>query len=100
MVVGDPISGPDQRDIVDDRANVGKQLRDLCPGLSVLLEGVRAGHDGAWKSLPDHNFAEPAERLSVILLEQRLWIERVDVADSAGHEERDHCFGAGLEVRL
>src|SRR5258708_481433 len=100
MVVRYPIGGPDQRDVVHNRADVGKQLRDLGPGLSILLEGVWTGHDRPWKSLPNHNLAESVQWLSVILLESRLGIERVDVADSARHEQRDHGFSARLEMRL
>src|SRR5580700_7935494 len=100
VVVRYSVGGTDQGDVIDDRADVREQLRDLGPGLSIPLERVGTGHDRPWKSLPHHNLAESAEGLSVIFLENWFGIERVDVADSARHEQRDYGFGARLEMRL
>src|SRR5438093_12476406 len=85
---------------VDDSADVWKQVGNPLPGLPILFELVGAPHQWAGIALAYSNFAFALERLAVILLERRLIVECVDLADTTTHEQRNDRLGARLEMRL
>ena len=77
-----------------------EQLGDLDAGFSVLLELVRTAHDGPRESLLHLNVAFTGQRLAMIFVQRGLRVERVQVADTAAHEERNDILGPRLEMRL
>src|SRR6184192_742661 len=80
-------------------ADLRKQIRHLDSRLPVPLEPERARHQGTRIALThDHVAGDLAiERLTGVLGQRRLRVEGVDMADAAGHEERNHGGGARLK---
>src|SRR5262249_38524184 len=64
-------------------------------------ERERAGHQRAGIALPYDDIAADfaIQRLTGVPGQRRLWIEGVDVADAAAHEQRDDRGRTRLEVR-
>src|SRR5437868_5583875 len=89
-----------ERQLVDNSADVRKQVGNPLPGLPILFELVRAPHQWAGIALAYSNFAFALERLAMILLQRRLVVECVNLADATAHKQRNNRFGARLEVRL
>src|SRR5580658_6514575 len=75
-------------------------LRNVHPALAVFAELKRAWHEGAGVPLANDNLALAGQRLAGILLERRLGVEGIEMADTAAHEQGNHTRGARREVRL
>ncbi len=78
---------PDQRNIIHHASDMREQFGDFDAGLPVLLEPVRAAHDGARKSLLDLDLPLARQRLAVVFVERGFGIEGVDMAYAAAHEQ-------------
>src|SRR5258706_9854725 len=89
-----------ERQLVDDSADVRKQLRNPFPGLTILFELVGTLHQWTGIALADGNFAFAFERLAMILLQHGLIVECIHLADATTHEQRDDRFCPRLEMRL
>jgi hypothetical protein len=101
VIVRSAIHGSDHRELVHVLADVRENFRHLDPALPVLLERERAGHQRAWKALPDNHVSGhlAVDRFAGVLGERGFWIPRVHLAGSAAHEQRNHGLRAGREVR-
>src|ERR1700730_4118010 len=51
-------------------------------------------------TLANHDLTLSRQRLSGVFLQSGFRVERIDMADTAAHEQRDHALGARREVRL
>ena len=100
VVVRLAVDRADEGDLVDFPRQVREELRDVDAGLSVPRELEGAAHERPRMALTHDDLAFALECVSVVPVEIRLRIERVDVAHAAGHEERNHGRGARLEVRF
>ena len=101
VVVRAAIDRAQERNLVDVPAEMREDLRDVDAALSVLLEREWARHQRPGEALAhDHVAAYFAvDRLTRILLQRGLGIERVHLAPAAAHEQRDDRRGAGAVVR-
>ena len=76
---------------------LGEQLADLDAALAVLRELERRAHGRAGLALGAQIAA--GQRLAVILVQQRLGIERVDLRRPAVHEQVHDLLGLAGKVR-
>ena len=81
MVVRAAVERPDERHLVDLAGEVREDLRDLDAALPVPLELERARHERTGVSLANHH--RVGHRLAGVLLQGRLRVEGVDLADTA-----------------
>ena len=89
----------DHRDVVDALADVGKDLADFDPALSVALELEGRPHDGPGSAFGDQVHAL-GELLAVVFVEGRFGVERIDVGRTAAQEQVNHALGLGGKVWL
>ena len=101
VVVRSPVDRSQERDLVDVRAQMREELRDLDAALPALLERERTRHERPGESLAhDHVALHLAvDRLAGVLRERGLRIERVHLAPAAAHEQRDHRGRTRREMR-
>ena len=92
------VAGADDRDIVDALGEVREQVGDFDAALAVAFEGALGAEQSRF--VVDElilRFAELGRPLlAVELVQQRLGIEGVHVAWTAGQEQEDHRLGLGL----
>src|SRR2546422_10780105 len=89
--------GPNNTEFIDDLRRVRKQLADFNPVLSILLESERGLHQIPGGELGAGRLVR--QRLAVVLVQQRLVVERVDLREPALQEDDDDMFRLGGEVR-
>src|SRR5215831_6968467 len=97
MVVGPSPHRVHKCKLVYFRTEVRKDLRNILSALSILLEFENARQDRTRPAIVDADIA--AQNLARIFFQRRLVVKGIDLADSAGHEERDDGFRARLEMR-
>src|SRR5439155_13074972 len=86
-------------DVVGELRGVRKQVADLEPALTILLELERAAHQVAdWAPIGAHWRVSPVRR-SVEPGQRGLRVEGIDVTRSSVHEQEDSVFCAGFEMR-
>ena len=93
------LHGTDHRDVVDALPDVGKNLTDFDPALTVALELEGRPHNGTGSAFGDQVHA-PGEFLAVVFVECRLVVEGIDVGRTAAQEQVNHAFGLGGKVWL
>src|SRR5262249_44290387 len=97
MVVGPSPHRVQKCNLVYFRAEVRKDLRNIFSALSILAEFENARHD---RTRPAVVYADIAgQNLARVFFQRRLVVKGIDLADSAGHKERDDGFRARLEMR-
>jgi hypothetical protein len=89
----------DELHAVDMLCDVGKQIGDRASALAILLEGPRGLHDSLVAAesagvgeLPS---IVKSDHLAIVFFQNRLGIKRVDLADPALHEQKDHSLDFG-----
>ena len=85
----------DHAKVVHARGDIRKQRADRNAALAVLLERPWRLHQAADIVLAERQAALERHRLAVILVQARLWIERVDARRPAVHEQEDDAFDRG-----
>ena len=101
VVVGEipATSDPDDAQLIDDFADVRKQIAHRNPRLPARAERpvrlFEVAPELAKSALP----VIDGDRLAVIGAQLRLGIEGVNMGDAAGHVKEDDAFRAGGEVR-
>lgn len=78
-----------------------EQVGDFDSRLAALLECAPCAEKGLFVVLRELKFELPETRrrqLAVELVEQRLWVERIEVAGPAMHEEKNDALGLGWKV--
>ena len=93
------LHGTDHRDVVDALPDVGKNLTDFDPALTVALELEGRPHHGTGSAFGDQVHA-PGEFLAVVFVEGRFVVEGIDVGRTAAQEQVNHAFGLGGKVWL
>src|SRR5258708_5599368 len=97
------VEAADETKIVDAARNVRKKSRDLASALTIPLElpGASEKRRIALGELADHGPVTGRQRLSIVFLERGFWIEGIDLARTANHEEENDGFGfSGIVLRL
>jgi len=90
--------GVDECDIVDMLGDVGEQIADPFATLSVLLEIPARLDDPPLVFVSTAPEGFHGDDLVVTPLHRRLVIERIDVAWSTVHEQKDDAFCFGCKV--
>ena len=95
------MAGADHRHLVDPFRHVRKQVGDFDPALTVFFErALRAEQLGGLFNELVFRLAEfRRARLAVEFVEQRLGVERFDVARPARHEQENDRLGFGVQMR-
>ena len=93
------LHGTDHRDVVDALPDVGKNLTDFDPALTVALELEGRPENGTGSAFGDQVHAR-GEFLAVVFIERRFVVEGIDVGRTAVQEQVNHAFGLGGEVWL
>src|SRR5262249_45357627 len=65
----------------------------------ILFELVRAAHDRTRKALLNLYLSLHGQGLAVEFVERRFGIKRIQMADTAAHEQRNDILDARLEMR-
>ena len=82
----------DHTDLIRDRRHVREQLAHWHAAMAMAMKRpVRRLHGAVVVKLRFLHLA--GHRLARVFLQQRLWIERVDVRNSAAHVAKDHAAG-------
>ena len=90
----------DDAKIIGAVADMGEQVADRDAALARVFEGPRRFHQRPGFFVGESERALHRQRLTVIAIEPRLGIERIDARGTTVHEQKDHTFGAGSKVRL
>ncbi len=102
VVEGVAVAGTDDGDVIGVVGQVREERGDFEAGLAAAVElPRRAAHERLAEidAAGDEPLAEGArQRLAVVLAEVRFWVEGIDMADAAMHEEEDDVLGAGGKV--
>jgi len=93
------LHGTDHRDVVDALADVGKNLTDFDPALTVALELERRPENGTGPAF-GYQVHAPGKFLAVVFVEARFVVEGIDVGRTAVQEQVNHAFGLGGKVWL
>ena len=99
VIVGQALAGVNERQVIHHGRDIGEDLGDPCSGLPVLFEAEWALHQRPGIALANFDLAFSLHRHAVVLLQRRLVLKGVQVADAAAHEQRDHGLCTRLEVR-
>ena len=100
VVVRFSVDRAQERHLIHMLRQQREDLRNIHPALAVFAELKRAGHQRARIPLAHHNVALAGQRLSGILGQRGLGVERIQMADAAAHEQRNHAGGARSEMRF
>lgn len=89
------VHGVDEAEVIDMLGDVGKEAADPATGLAVLFEIPKGLEEFALAFLPKGllSDADEVEGLAIAFDELGFVVEGIDMAGTAGHEEKDDALG-------
>src|SRR5579883_71437 len=89
-----------KRDVIDARCQVRKEIADELTALAIAFEFPLGTNYTTLIFVAAASKRLNRDRLAVQIVQLRLVIERIDVAWSAVHEQKDHALGLGVQRRF
>jgi hypothetical protein len=101
LIVG--LDSMDERHLIDMIGNIREQLRDISAGFSMLCELEGTANDRVGKCQSALKLAsyrrQPRQGLAVQIVQNWLVFERVHLADTALHEQKDAILCLASQMR-
>ena len=91
---------PNDADIVGNRPNVREEFRDLCTALASVGEFPGTAQQFFTRAIHKAVFHITRVIFSGAFLQFRFGVQQVHVRRTAMHEQRDHCIGLRLKMRI
>src|SRR5262245_33966844 len=89
----------EESDVIHAAADMWKEITDVLPALTVLLEAPLGANGAALVAVAAAAEGAYGDGAAVERIELRFVVEGIDVAGTAVHEQEDHALRLALEVR-